>query len=166
MRSVPKPERRFVELRSDDAGGTGIVLRYGDRAAFGRFTERFEPGSVRLGRDMSANIMHERSKPVARIGAGLTVSDDGNSIEARIAWPDTTYGREAKELVEARILRGLSIEFLATKDRMDGTERIIEEAVMTGLGIVDRPAYPDSVIAERMAELMADVAPPKRRRLL
>ena len=166
MRSEPKVERRFIEFRAGENGLSGTVLRYGDRAKFGRFTERFEAGALRFDGDIVANLMHDRAKPVARIGAGLTLAESGGAIEARIDWPDTVYAREAKELVEARILRGLSIEFLAEKERMDGTERIVSQARMTGLGIVDRPAYPDSQIAQRFEELAGAPAAAPRRKLL
>lgn len=164
MQSAPKVERRFIEFRADNDGLSGTVIRYGDVAAFGDFTERFASGSIRMDADIVANIMHDRAKPVARIGAGLTLSDTGGAVEARIAFPETSFARDAKELVEARILRGFSIEFMAIRERMEGRERIIEKARMTGLGIVDRPAYPDSVIADRIAELQAAPAPTRKRR--
>jgi len=151
MQSAQKPERRFLEFRADAGGIAGVLLRYGDVASFGQFRERFEPRALAIGSDVVANLMHDRAKPVARTGAGLVVTDTGVALEARIAWPDTVYAREAKELVEARILRGFSIEFVAEAERFEDRTRIISGARLTGLGIVDRPAYPDSVIAERMA---------------
>lgn len=160
-------ERRFVEFRAEANGISGTVLRYGDIAKFGRFTERFEPASIRMDADIIANIMHERSRPVARIGAGLVLNDDGRSIEARIEWPETVYAREAKELVEARILRGFSIEFIAEEERMVDTQRVITKARMSGFGIVDRPAYSESQIADRMEHLAGihDLPAPVKRRL-
>lgn len=143
-------ERRFVEFRAEGDAITGTVLRYGDVAKFGQYSERFEPGSLAWG-DVIANIMHDRAKPVARTGAGLTLVDDGRAVTARIEPPDTPYGREARELIEARILRGLSMEFIAREDRYEGKERIVSLARLTGFGIVDRPAYPDSAIASRIA---------------
>ncbi|MYJ74459.1 MAG: hypothetical protein F4089_04860, partial [Gammaproteobacteria bacterium] len=85
MRSEQKPERRFIELRADDAGISGVALRYGDEARFGDFRERFTPGSVAIQQDVVANIMHDRAKPVARIGARLTLRESGGAIMARIA---------------------------------------------------------------------------------
>lgn len=166
MSSEPKPERRFAELRADDAGITGVLLRYGDRATFGTFTERFEPGAMRMEADLIANLMHDRMKPVARTGAGLTVTDDGGGLSARIEWPETVYAREARELVQAGVLKGLSVEFRAVTERFEGRERIISEARMTGLGIVDRPAYPESVIASRMWDAYSALGRSRRRRRL
>ena len=143
-------EFRFVEFRDAGEGRIeGTVVRYGSFAELGGgLRERFAPGSI-LHSDVIANIQHERSKPVARTGAGLTLADSPAELRASIAMPDTAYGREARELVKAGILRGLSMEFLTRQESWEGSERTILSADLVGIGIVDRPAYPDSVIAER-----------------
>lgn len=164
MRSAPKPERRYAELRASDNGITGVLLRYGDEARFGTFRERFAPGAVELRSDLIANIMHDRAKPVARTGAGLHVAATEDGLDARIEWPETVYAREAKELVESRILRGFSVEFHALKERFEGRTRIIERAEVSGLGIVDRPAYPESQIEARIAEAFGPARPRRRLR--
>ena len=146
-------ERRFVEFRVDDSGTiSGPVLVYGDEARFGDWRETFAPGSLRH-EDVIVNLQHDRSKPVARTGAGLVLTDGEDALRARIVPPDTSYGREARELVSAKILRGFSIEFRAIRDEWKGTHRHVLEAELTGFGLVDRPAYPASVIAERFASL-------------
>ncbi|MDE0658057.1 MAG: HK97 family phage prohead protease [Gammaproteobacteria bacterium] len=148
-----EPERRFVAFRASEAGVSGVALRYGDVARFGDYGERFEPGSLRIGPDLVANVMHDRRKPVARTDAGLFIEAAPDQVSARIDWPATSFAREARELVEARILRGFSIEFLARRERFEARTRIIEDAELVGLALVDRPAYPESVIAARMADL-------------
>jgi len=145
-------ERRFVEFRATDDGIiTGTAVRYGDVARIGDFSERFEAGSLRYD-DVMVNLMHRREAPVARTGAGLTLSNTATALEARIELPDTSYAREARELVSARILRGMSVEFRAIKDRWEDRNRIIEDAALVAIGLVDVPAYPDSVIAQRMQD--------------
>ncbi len=154
-------EKRFAEIRYDAESGTitGTAIRFGDTAKIGSFSERFEPGSIRYD-DVIANIQHDRAKPVARTGAGLTLQATGSSLDARIELPDTVYAREAKELVDAKIIRGMSLEFRADKERWDGKTRIIERATVVGLGLVDRPAYSESQIAQRFEE----TAPVTRRK--
>ena len=138
-----------MELRTvDNDTLTGVVLRYGDRASFGGFTEEFRAGSLEYD-DVIVNLQHDRSKPVARTGAGLALHDDEHELRASIRLPDTSYAREARELVEAKILRGLSLEFQAINDKWEGRHRIISSARMTGFALVDRPAYSDSQIADR-----------------
>ena len=159
-----KPERRFVEFRAEGEGViAGTVVRYGDVAAFGEWSETFEPGSLTFD-DPIVNLMHRREAPVARLGAGLTLSDSTASLTARVDPPDTRYGREARELVEARILRGFSMEFVAEDERLDGRRRVVRAARLVGIGLVDRPAYPDSAVAARFAEAYGAPRRARRRR--
>ena len=154
-------ERRFVEFRQVGAAIEGTAIRYGDVAQIGDFGERFEPGSLTYA-DVVVNIQHDRSKPVARIGAGLELRDSSAALLASIDPPDTVYGRELRELLSARILRGLSLEFRTAKERWEGAVRVVQGAELVGIGVVDRPAYPDSQIAARM--LAAAAIPPRSRR--
>ena len=151
---MPKTEFRYAEFRRlRDEGVTGPVIRYGVVARFGDFRERFEPGSLAIGDDLICNLQHDRTSPVARTGgAGLEVTADGDAVRAAIEWPDTRYGRSARELVVAGILRGFSLEFRCRQERWEGRERVIVAADMIGLALVDKPAYPDSTIALRMAK--------------
>lgn len=149
---MSEPEVRYAELRVDDAGVlSGVVMPYGSVARIGSFEERFEPGSLEY-RDVIANLQHDRTKPVVRTGAGLQLADSPTELRAVMTLPDTAPAREARELVDAKIVRGLSVEFLAIKERWEGNLRIIQRAQLMGFALVDRPAYPDSVIAKRMAE--------------
>ena len=161
-------EKRFVEFRAETPDVlSGVVLRYGDVAKIRDWSERFEARSITIADDAIVNLMHNREKPVARIGAGLELRDDGAVITARVTLPDTVYGREARELVQARILRGMSIEFEAREERFEGRQRVIKSATMLGLGLVDRPAYPDSVIAQRFeATSEPEIIRPPRRRII
>ena len=160
-----RAEHRFAEFRAAEDGGgvSGVLLRYGDVATVGPFRERFEPGALQVAPDVIANLQHDRGKPVARTDAGLIVKATADRVTADLRFPDTVYGREARELVGAKILRGFSVEFRASKDRWEDKTRIIERAELVGFALVDRPAYPDSVIAERMAETRRVIGPARRR---
>jgi len=156
-------EARFVQFRADDDGNiSGTVIRYGDRAQFGAWSEEFRAGALSFD-DVIVNLQHDRGRPVARSGAGLTLTDGPDALRAAIALPDTTYAREARELVSARILRGFSMEFRAAKDRWEGRHRIVEAARLTGFSLVDRPAYRDSEIAARFAREVRERETPHRR---
>lgn len=138
---------RHVELRQDSPGViSGTVLRYDDVAHIGRaFHERFAPGSVSFD-DVVLNLMHDRRSPVARTGAGLELMDGGRELRMKATIPDTVYGRQARELIDAKIIRGLSAEFIAQDERFEGGMRVIKRAELHGIGLVDRPAYPASTI--------------------
>ena len=153
-------EKRFIEFRAEGDTLSGPLIVYGDRARFGQFTEVFKAGSMRFD-DVIANIQHDRGKPVVRSGAGLELSDGPADLRAKITLPDTVYGREARELVAAGILRGFSVEFRAVKEEWRDKERIITQADLLGFALVDRPAYPASQIAQRF-EGMGIVTRPKR----
>lgn len=143
----------FAEFRREGDTLSGTVLRYGDTAQVGRFRERFEPRSLAMADDVIVNLMHDRSRPVARTGSGLELRSDDTGVHATITFPDTVYGREARELTDAGILRGFSLEFRSDKERWEDSTRIIEGARAAAFALVDRPAYPQSTIETRLAEL-------------
>ena len=148
-------EQRFYEFEVREDGNVieGTAIRYGDQAVFGDFKETFEPRSLVFD-DVILNLQHQRTAPVARTGAGLVLTDSASALSVRATFPDTTFGRQARELVQARILRGFSLEFRALQDQWSGQHRTVKRARLYGIGLVDIPAYPASVIAERMAQLM------------
>ncbi|MYA41281.1 MAG: hypothetical protein F4Z31_05965 [Gemmatimonadetes bacterium] len=154
-------ERRFHEFRADGDTVSGPLMVYGDEARFGDWRERFQPGSLTVGEDVIANLQHDRARPVARTGAGLSLRDEGNALHAAIVFPNTAYAREARELVTAKILRGFSIEFRSIREEWQQRTRIVHEARLLGLALVDRPAYPASQIALRFEEMHV---PPRTRR--
>ncbi len=146
-------ERRAFEFRASEDGGTveGVVIPYGQTAKIaGEFSERFMPGSVAYG-DVIANRQHDRQRPLARTGGGLTLTDSATELRARIELPDTQDGRDVRELVRLGVLRGLSAEFRTVKDAWQGSERTIHEARLMGLAIVDVPAYAGAGIEAREA---------------
>ena len=155
-------EKRFVQFRFDDDALTGIVIRYGDVARFGDLSERFERGSLTW-QDVSVNIQHTRSRIVARTDAGLDLRDDGRALSASIRLADTVDGRDARAMIDAGLLRGLSVEFRAEQAVWDGNVRVIRSADLVGIGLVDRPAYPDSQIAERAYAMMRKPRRARRR---
>jgi len=155
-------EKRFVQFRATRTSGAdnkpgplvldGLVLPYGKRAKIGQFSEEFRAGAFKASGtldDVIVNIQHDRTKPVARTGAGLVLNDDEDALRAVIDVPETSYGREAAELVEARILQGFSVEFRAIEQEWNGKHRIVTAAHLVGIGLVDRPAYSDAQIAKR-----------------
>ena len=150
-------EKRFIDFRSVDPEGgdiRGVVMPYGSRATIGKYTEEFRAGVFTAGLgDAIVNLQHDRTRPVARIDAGLELMDGDKALEARIQVPDTPYGREARELVKANILRGFSVEFRAIDQEWNGLHRTVNEAHLVAIGLVDRPAYSDAQIQKRFEEV-------------
>ena len=106
--------------------------------------------------DLSLNIQHMRDQKIARTGgAGLTFTDSVSALDLRaeldIEDPDA---QRALRKVKKGIIRGLSIEFMPLKERLEGTQAtgyttVIERAELRGAGLVDSPAYPQSTLREQ-----------------
>lgn len=139
----------------------GVLVRYGTVADLGVFRERMIPGSLRFD-DVLVNVMHDRARPIARTGAGLELISGDVELRAIIAPANVRDGQEALALVRAGVLRGLSAEFRVDRhgERDADGIREITSAKLVGLGIVDKPAYPDSLAA--IAKRYAQRATPSR----
>ncbi|MDE0002707.1 MAG: HK97 family phage prohead protease [Rhodospirillaceae bacterium] len=111
---------------------------------------------------MVANRQHDRARPLARSGRGLALEDSPEALRAALELPDTVDGREVRTLVELGVLTGFSAEFRTIRDEWPSpTERIIYEAELFGLAVVDDPAHTGAVIEEARARLGG--LPPRQR---
>ena len=144
------------QTESNETVVSGRPIRYGDVADIGGwFTEEFRAGWVTNWSDlMIVNRMHKRDQPLATSERGATFKDTTEEMTAEVTLPDTTYGRDAATEVDLGLLRGFSLEFLVDKDEYDYKKdhRIVVAGRMFGFGIVDRPAYPDSVAQVKRAQ--------------
>ena len=133
----------------------GVVVDYDDTAVIGgQFRERIERGALQI-KDVVLNLSHDRQRPIARQGSNLDLIDKNNALEMRASIPKTRDGDDALTLIKAGVLRGLSVEMSIRKDewRAGGRLRLIKEAVLSGIGVVDKPAYPKSSVEARQAVL-------------
>ena len=154
------PERRQIEfeLRADDGKRPrveGTLIRYGERAAIGGgFSESFAAGALSWDAEsICANVQHDRGRPLARLGHGLNLRDTATQLDASIELPDTADGRDVETLIRSGVLRGLSVEFLPTREDWEGDARTIRAAKLTGLAVVDDPAYGGSLVSMRAARM-------------
>ena len=156
-----KIERRFAEgVTVKGRTLTGVAMRYGEVATIKGRRERFQPGAFGAPLpDVVLNFHHERSRPLTRTGAGLKLSDGADALELRAKLPNTRDADDAIELVRQGVLRGLSVEFRATRERRDGGVRVIERAVLLGVGLVDTPAYPGATVEARNADAASSAMP-------
>ena len=151
------PEYRFMEFRAVEGRKiSGIAIRYGDiseRPHGGK--ETFMAGAFGdVGAlDTILHFQHERARPLARTGGGgLVLTDSPEALEIAATLPETRDADDALELVRTGVLRGFSVEFNARRERYNADTRIIEAAGLPGLGLVDKPAYPQSVVMEIRAD--------------
>ena len=89
---------------------------------------------------------------MANTYAGLRINDSAERLAGEVDLPNTSYGRDAQEEVKTGRLRGLSIEFRTLEDDFIDGVRVIKSARLYGWGVVDKPAYPNSVAAMRSWE--------------
>ena len=85
-------------------------------------------------------------------GGGLELIDTREALNIRATLPITQDANDTIALILGGVLRGLSLEFSAVAERMEGETRIVERAELRGLAVVDRPAYSDSLV-QAQAEL-------------
>ena len=102
------------------------------------------------------NVQHDRTKPIAANLYGLKLHDSEKSLIAETTLPDTAAGHEIREYVQLGIYTGYSSQFHARRETRD-TMRVLQEGLLTGIGIVDEPAYPKSTIELRAEDFLAEL---------
>ena len=132
---------------------SGRVIRYGEQTNDSR-KHSYSPGAFgELSDDIILNYMHRRERPIVRNGRGMTLTDSPSEIRVDATLPDTQDGNDALHGVKDGLLMGFSGE-VAIK-RMAATG--ISDASMTGIGLVDKPAFNSSTISGLyLAELYQD----------
>lgn len=144
---MKQTEKRFIEIRlGEDADRTGpgvlegTLLTYGQRAQ--DRAETFEAGALhwRAG-GVILNEQHNRQAPIMRFVPVV----EGQEVRIKAALPDTQRGRDAATSVRNGTLRGLSVEFVAERERMVGPVRSIQRAELRGAGLVDDASYATAV---------------------
>ena len=143
-------ERRFAgfELRAEGRRLSGTVLRYGDVSPTHK--ERFAPGSIRLAEAIHLDLHHDVERAVAwHPGGGLALDNGRQALTMRAELPPIPAADRALAEIRAGRVNGLSVEFQAVQERREGEIRVIEDAVLAGIGIVARPSYGGSRVEAR-----------------
>ena len=133
-----------VELRADGRTLSGPAVRYGDLGRGGR--ERFAPGAFsgdRMADPMRLLAGHSRTDAVL-VPLPVELRDDGLHV-GPVTLPE---GRTA-ERVDRGELAGLSVGFTALEERQENGIRVIAKAHLDHVGLVARPAYPESKVELR-----------------
>ena len=148
-------ERRFskIEFRVEGRRLSGTVLRYGDVSPSHK--ERFEPGAFRMAASVPLNLAHDIEKAVAWMpGGGLELVDASDALELSAELPPIPAADRALDDIRTGRATGLSIEFHAVKEsRVDGL-RVITEAELSGVAIVQSPSYEGSRVEARSRRLL------------
>ncbi|MBN8958574.1 MAG: HK97 family phage prohead protease [Rhizobiales bacterium] len=163
----PEAERRslvrVVETRAngDKVTVAGYAAVFGETADIGGyFREIIAPGafgkSLKSG-DIRAYFDHDSGRVLGRSSAGtLRLSEDEKGLAVEIDLPDTSDGRDVKELIARGDVSGMSIGFMVTKQTWDETveppTRTSQEVILREVSIVSEPAYEGTSIALRSLE--------------
>ena len=137
-------EIREVEDRSAPGRLRGVLMNYGTRHR--SLPEIFEPGSLKWPEDgIVLRRQHDRKSPIMRVVPEIR----GDTVVIDAPLPDTQAGRDTAAEIRSGLFRGLSVEFDAIGQMWSGGLRRIRNAMLTGAGLVDRPAYPTAAVEVR-----------------
>lgn len=123
--------------------------------------ESFEPGAfaefLSGDPDVFACYQHDTSQLLGRTSSGtFRLAEDETGLAYELDLPETTLGRDVRELVSRGDLRGVSVCFYAeeetwSEEEDDKLRRIIHRASLYEISIVTDPAYRDSSASFRSA---------------
>ena len=143
-------ERRAAlgEIRVEGRKLTGTVMRYGEVSPSHK--ERFEPGSLRMADAVHLDLNHDKERVVAwHPAGGLELADQGDVLELSAELPPIPAADRALDEIRTGKVTGLSVEFRAVKESRSEGVRVIEEAILSGVGLVSQPSYTGSRIEAR-----------------
>jgi len=164
MTTKPEAEKRSllfpVEHREDGAKVTvaGYAAVFGTVADIGgAFREVIERGAFTetlKTADVRAYFGHDRTRLLGRSSSGtLRLKEDAKGLAVEIDLPDTSSGRDVRELIARGDLTGMSFGFMVTRQEWDETgdvsTRTIKEVELFEVSIVSEPAYDGTSIALR-----------------
>jgi HK97 family phage prohead protease len=147
-----------LELREDDNGGMhleGYAALFNSRSEnLGGFTETIAPGafsrSLKSRNDIKLLWNHDTGAVLGSTRAGtLTLTEDSRGLRVSAELPNTSFGRDARELVSRGDVRAFSFGFSMPATggdtwNQDGTERTLKSVRLHEVSLVAFPAYPET----------------------
>ena len=114
--------------------------------------EKFSRNSVRTSGESLLTINHESGRVLAREPDSLKFESRNDGLYIRAQIPKTSEGDDILELVRTKTLRALSIDFQSLAERQVGPLRVIDSALISGVSVVSRAAYPQTTLEARAIE--------------
>lgn len=159
--SLTKLETRIfdfdLELREegDEMSLTGYAALFNSRSEnLGGFTEIIAPGafgrSLKSRNDVKLLWNHDTSAVMGSTRAGtLELMEDERGLRVKAKLPNTTYGRDAKELIKRGDVTGFSFGFSMPGKGGDdwnseGTERTLKSVRLHEISLTAFPAYTET----------------------
>lgn len=135
-----------IELReADDSPGriVGTILETGRVAVDQR--EVFIPGSVQWPSNGIRLLAEHRGRQVMRVEPVV----DGSEIRIDARLPDNAIGREVATEIRSGRKRGMSIEFVSTREAQVSGVREVRSALVDAAAVVASPAYQQARVEVR-----------------
>jgi HK97 family phage prohead protease len=157
-----KLETRIVEVEAfdvrEEADGMhleGYAALFNSRSEnLGGFTETIKPGAFRASlksrNDVKLLWNHDSGAVLGSTRAGtLTLTEDERGLRVSATLPNTSYGRDAKELISRGDVSAFSFGFSmpargGDEWNADGTERVLKSVRLHEVSLVAFPAYPET----------------------
>ncbi len=166
-RSPEQAERRAFAFDVTAPGVIeGMLIPYGVPIPIGGvFTEVWEPHCLLLN-NIRVNVRHNWRRPFGGFGKGLRARDADDAMRVVLTLRDTPEARRARNLVETGALTAFSAEFRIMGEEWPAPDRrIVRQALLTGLALVDRVRHETPLIEEMRTRLQAGETAPFRREL-
>jgi uncharacterized protein len=157
--ALSKLETRIIEvdkfeIREDTDGMhlEGYAALFNSRSEnLGGFTETIQPGAFRASlkarNDIKLLWNHDTGAVMGSTRAGtLTLTEDDRGLRVSATLPDTSYGRDARELVRRGDVTGFSFGFSmpargGDEWNSEGTERVLKSVRLHEVSLTPFPAY-------------------------
>lgn len=126
----------------------------------GEFLEVISPGAFAetlRSADVRAYFDHDKGRILGRASSGtLRLREDATGLAVEIDLPDTTDGRDVRELITRGDVSGMSFGFVVTREAWDFSallpRRTVQVVDLIEVSIVSAPAYEGATVALRSRE--------------
>ena len=135
------------EVRASGRTLSGVAMPYNELSL--SHNERFTSGAfgdLNDGQTRWLDLRHNNAVILADTASGrLTLTDTPDALRVDAVLPDLPAANAALEEVRAGRLTGFSVQFKARSERRDGGVRILDAALLEGIGLVGKPSYDNHV---------------------
>lgn len=153
-------DRFTAEFRATVEGNklVGHAAVFGQRARIRDFDEEIDPAAFDRALTEQQDVVllaNHEGLPLARRSSGtLRLSTDRTGLRTEADLPDTTLGRDVRELTRRGDLRSMSFGFVVRSDDWTTTEdgmqlRVIRDVDLFDVSVVTFPAYAGTDLALR-----------------
>ena len=96
------------------------------------------------------DLFHDPERVIAwHPGGGMKLSNGRDALTMLAELPPIPAADRALDEIRSGAVGGLSVEFRPVKETRDGEIRVIQEAVLSGVGLVHSPSYQKSQVEAR-----------------